>query len=339
MKKQGVFFTFIALLIVGFMVIAFTSQDFVTLKDKIPVTKSRVQQADNYVKNLKFVYLERATVSSGTLALHALSLYLNETGDYLNDKAELNRLYQEILFNGTVDGVLVDSIINKKVMEGNNLTARLRAVEEVSQEVFLINTTFQNTYNDYNVILFQSNATGPFRVGVNVTFDLFIDAGTVSWNNTYDLNIVISIEGLDDPLYMVGEQNEFSEIFTNKIRRTNISNWNTTAISLFMSNNSYNYEESAPNYLQRFYEDYTPSECCGIESLVDPVTFNHDTSEEQKSNVDWCFYTDACAPDTGGDLFKITGVTTSAAGTNFFGFKLDAKHVAIFNVTDDAYLE
>ncbi len=349
MNKRGIFFTFIAIMLVGFIIVAFSSQTFVTLKDKVPITKSRVQTADDYLKNLKFAYLERSLIHSSIAALKTTALYVNSTGNYLNNRQELNDIFEEVLLNGTIGGVESDALIGRTgaglkdtpIMRDNNLTYRLRQIENASTDILFINTTFFNDYNDFNIILFQDNDTGPFAVGVNATFHVMVASDVAYWNTSFNLTLHFNIEELDDPMYMIGENTLFGEDLTNKINESNIETWNTSATAEFVDTQAYRYDEEGPSYLERFYDDTTGSVCCGITSLVNPVPFEHGNSEEMQSYVDYCFFHPNTCQSDPFDLFYLVGITDAGGGgmpgtpdTFAYGLKIDAQHLSDYNLTD-----
>jgi hypothetical protein len=349
MNKRGIFFTMISVFVVSILLVLVSSQSFVTLKDEIPVTKTRVQIANSYVNNLEDVYLSRVIRSSGYRALYALTVYMNWTlNDFLFDKYDMENYFREILINGTVDGSPV-TLQGVELMKDYNLTFRLLQIENVSFDVYNINTTFDKDYGRLNAstVLFQSNDTGPWNVGVNITFNYTVNATVASWNKIKTIPVKVPIQGLDDPFYFVNAlmDGRPETQYTNKILQTNIKQWNATRLREFVNKSAYRHSEYAPNFLMRLYNNNTNSSCCGIESSINPAllqinTINRDDSSLQKSYTDWCFYGLRCPPDPpiegsiGGSFWNITGVTNYTIGGYNYAFKLDTTSVLRYNVTD-----
>ncbi len=325
-NKKGVFFTFMAILVVSVLVLSFSSDVYVTSKNEIPVLKSRVKTADNYLRNLETSYLETSLYTSSYNALKSLLLYINQT-DFLDNETDLNSKFGEILLNGSINGENINTIYNIKLMEENTFAHRLEDIENMSQDVLHITTSFDK--DNINTLIFQSDDTGPWQFGVNLTINYSVDAGIALWNKTKTISVVISIFGFDDPLYLVNSG------FSHPIKETpfNDTEWGVITLSEHIANATYRHEsnestEHSPSYLMRFYNNNSPSLCCGIESMINQTLCNDVTD---KSYVDYCFWSNEC-DDYGYKLYNITGITTPS-----YPFKLDAYHVVQYNLTNKEY--
>ncbi len=327
-NKKGVFFTFMAILVVSVLVLSFSSDVYVTSKNKIPVLKSRVKTADNYLRNLETSYLETSLYTSSYNALKSIILYINKTG-FLDNENALNAAFKEVMLNGTIDGADISNM-GITLMQDNTFIYRLEDIERMSQDVLHITTSFDE--DNINTVIFQSDDTGPWQVGVNLTMNYSVDAGIASWNKRETISIIISIIGFDDPLYLINSG------YSHQIKETsfNDTEWNVDTLKIHITNATYRHEsnestEHSPSYLMRFYNDTLPSLCCGIESMINQTLCNDITD---KSYVDYCFWSDECNPGTsyGYKLYNITGITTT---TPSYPFKLDAYHIAQYNVEDE----
>jgi len=327
-SKKGVFFTFMAILVVSVLVLAFSSDVYVTSKNKIPVIKSRVKTADNYLRNLETSYLETSLYTSSYNALKSIILYIIYEDDLLVSENDLNAKFKEVLLSGTIDGADINNM-GITLMQDNTFIYRLEDIERMSQDVLHITTSFDE--DNINTIIFQSNDTGPWQVGVNLTMNYSVDAGIASWNKRETFSIIISIIGFDDPLYLINSG------YSHQIKETtfNDTEWNVDTLMGHIENQTYRHEsnestEHSPSYLMRFYESYSPSLCCGIESMINETLCDGETG---KSYVDYCFWSDECDPGTGygNKLYNILDITTPS-----YPFKLDAYHVAQYNVEDEA---
>lgn len=326
--KKGVFFTFMAILVVSVLVLAFSSDVYVTSKNKIPVIKSRVKTADNYLRNLETSYLERSLYTSSYNALNSIILYIIYEDDFLVSENDLNAKFKEVLLSGTIEGKNINEEYGIELMEENTFIYRLDKIEEMSQDVLHIRTDFDK--GDIDTVIFQSNDTGPWQIGVNLTMNYSVDAGIAVWNKIKTISIIISIIGFDDPLYLINSG------YSHPIKETpfNDTEWNVDTLKIHITNATYRHESNAstehsPSYLMRFYESYSPSLCCGIESMINETLCDGETG---KSYVDYCFWSDECDPGTGygNKLYNILDITTPS-----YPFKLDAYHVAQYNVEDE----
>ncbi len=321
-SKKGVFFTFMAILVVSVLVLAFSSDVYVTSKNKIPVIKSRVKTADGYLRNLETSYIETSLYTSSYNALKSIILYEIYKDAFLTDENDLNSKFEEILLNGSINGENINTKYNIKLMEENTFIHRLEDIEKMSQDVLHITTSFDK--DNINALLFQSNDTGPWQVGVNLTMNYSVDADVAVWNKTKTFSMVISIFGFDDPLYLINPDT----IQYHKIKAAifNSTQWNITTLKLHVANETYKHDENASSYLMRLYNYSGKSKCCGIESFVNQTLCDDVTD---KSYVDYCFWSDECniGTDYGIKLYNITDISNST-----YPFKLDSYHVGQYNV-------
>ena len=191
-NKKGIFFTFMSILLVTVLMLAFSSDVYITSKNRIPVIKSRIKTADNYLKILEGAYLERALYVSSYSAMESLTSYINQTTGLLMNEAELNIKFKEAVLNGTIDG---SSLGN---MQDNTFIYRLEEMEEMSQEALHITTNFNKDYEDIDTIIFQDETTVPWQVAVNLTLNFSVDAGIALWNKTKDVSIIFSIRDFQE---------------------------------------------------------------------------------------------------------------------------------------------
>ncbi len=328
--KKGIYFTLITVLILSVMLISFSANTYVSQSQDIPVVSTRVQIADNYVKDINDFYLERALYASSYWALESLSLYQNQTGASFSDRADVNKKFKEVMINGSINGQDIDTITRRKIMNNNTFLHRLGQIENASMAAYSIKTSFDKDAGGMDVSIGQSDITGPWKVSVNITAKYTVDAGLARWNRTARTQTLLEIYDIDDPLYFV-DGNKFQR----SIRQTPFTSWNVSNLQLFILNGSYRYEANGTSFLDRYYGNVSPSECCGIESALNPNALG--TTDTDKSYIDWCFLSSRCPPNVAGQIWNITGITSANPGQNFYAFKLDDYHVVIYNVSQEAY--
>ena len=335
-NRKGIFFTIIAIILVTVLSVAFVPTEQATFKDRLPAVKSRVSMANDYVKNIRYSYLGEALQTSGRDAMVAMVLYANKT-TYFSDYNAVSNNFTELMLNGTINGKAVEDYLGSNdasysVMRGRTFFHKLGAIENASRDTLLITTSFKRNLSDYTVIVYQSNETGPWRIGVNLTTQYFINASLSSWDITQTVSTTFPIEGLLDPVYLINASR-----FNNMIIRTNSTVWNISNVSKLIEDQRYKEDSTAPSFLMRLYYNMSSgsgSACCGIESPVNPNRLNIDKCT-RKSYIDWCFFGPNCAPDAAGEgkIWNITGITTYTPGGKFYGFKLDTSHAASYNIT------
>ena len=362
-SRKGIFFTLIAIMLMTILVIAFTPQDNVSYKDRIDTVNGRVDNSNEYVKRLKYVFVEQAVASSARDATRALVLFENKT-TYLPNYDSVNTTLIELMMNGSINGTPVECFVESlnpppvsaadcqsrinsgyTIMKGKTFFTKLSALTNVSKNTLNINSRFSYSLKDYAVLFYQSNETGPWQMGVNISLNYSIDSGLSYWNVSQTVVVFYPVSGLLDPLYLVNATDAQSNEYVNRIIRTNITVWNNTNLTQHVRDQKYAYNKDAPSLYMRLYGnlsnggpgELSGSECCGIESPVNPVR-QALTTCHPKSYIDWCYYSSVCLPDRGvGKLWNITGVTTYAAGAEHYGFQLDTEHAVFYNVSNDVF--
>jgi len=337
-SKKGIFFTMIAIMIITVLFVTFTPASSTTLKHNIPTVNSRITTADDFVETIKTAYVPKALEVSSYNALSALSVFLRERGTLLfTDFDELNRQFTEVMLNGSIEcspGVHEDietcvcsfsgcDPTTISLMRGRNFTQRLRDIEAASFSALVINTDFTSTYSDFAVKLFQDNTTGPFLVGVDLTINFSVNAGLAWWNDTVNVTTVFHYDGIEDPLYSVKSEPLLGTRYTNIFNETNITNWNISNTWLLAHERTYNRNSDGRSFLGRFTEVDEDSDCCGMESLINPVVMDDsDVPLTETPYTDWCFFGSRCPTDT-AFLWKISCISEPASGSEHIGLSFD----------------
>jgi hypothetical protein len=112
--------------------------------------------------------------------------------------------------------------------------------------------------------------------------------------NPLHLHIVslVPIEGVIDPYVML----ESNETINQTITPTDIIVWNISRTAEFINQGQYRHHQDAPSIIDRFEGNIKASDCCGIESLMDPVRIGNagltvwKDWENNKSNVDYMYW-------------------------------------------------
>ncbi len=325
--KKGLYFTLIAVLIVTVLVVGMSARTFVSPAQELPALKTRVQVADDYVSRLNDVYLERALYVSSYWALESIALYENKTGAFMGSRSEFSSRFAEVMVNGSIDGESIDAITGVRIMDNNTLLHRLGQIENASMAAYSIRTDFNKDISSFAVAVRQSNRTGPWRVSVNATFSYTVNATLARWDRTKRQEAEFEITGLHDPLILVRSSGRLQ----GRVEKANFTSWNVTKLYHHIANGTYRAEFNGTSFLDRFYNNMSKSECCGIESVLDPNKMG--LPDTARSYADWCFYSARCPPNTPGQIWNVTGITSTNPAQSFYAFKLDDYHIVIYNVT------
>ncbi len=362
MNRKAVFFTIIAIMLMTILAVAFTPQENVSYKDRLPAINARVGISNDYVKRLKLSFVPAAVETSGKDAMAAMSLFVNKSA-YFPNQESINTTFSELMLNGSINGTPVECFLDNKprsasacipllspnyrVMRGKSFLDKAEAMENASRDSLYIKTAFPRSLSDYRVRIFQTNDTGPWRIGVNMSLNYSVDAEISYWNVSQNLEASFNIIGVPDPLFMGGFAG-----YRNPIIPTNVTVWSTREnFTSFLANQRYRASSEAPSFLMRLGGNFSTggpspsgSVCCGIESAVHPNKVSaHLTSMgrpaihpcTQKSYIDWCLSSNNCIPNIpgGGKLWNLTGITSYVAGIDYYGFKIDTDNAKDYNVT------
>ena len=315
MNNKGIFFTFIAITMMAVFLLVFTPQADISLQKNTQAIDTRISVVDNYISDLENRYFETVLRASTYKAILSLVYYLNTTGSYISN---FDASFSEVMMTGKINGVAIDSITGKKIMENSTLTDWSNKIIETAKDTLNVNTTI----DIINVSAFQTN---PWDIGSSMSVKFTVTSNVAEWKKSAVITTTISIEGLIDPSYLVNT----SGAYANQIKRSSVDfdKWDITKVREHLRNGTYLHwqDSDAPSFLMRFTNTTSSSSCCGIESLVNPNKTT--TSDQIESYVDFLFwnhtYNTRCS-----DLYNITGLWDE-----FRYFKLDFVHVAIYNIT------
>lgn len=323
--RKAIFFTATSILIVAFILSAFAQPAYTSQKYGVASAETRVGIANDYVSDLRDVYLPKIITVSGYRALYALTEYVKANALF-SDEGEFSSLFREALLEGTINGVPQD------IMRGYSLFEKMDELELKSESALNIRTSFTRNYfagllisdpdNQMNekLKIYHSSLTGPWRVGINLSINYTADAVSAYWNRSDVINAFVSFEGLDDPLIASADS------YDNSIRKQNDSALNITGFFYHINSMTYSFNKNAPSYLQRFYNDFSGSECCGMETMINPKTLG--VAAQEKSYADWCFYSGSCSES----LYYVSCITSE-----FAGFRIGPSHGAKYNISSYLY--
>ncbi|MBL7054709.1 hypothetical protein ISS05_03040 [Candidatus Woesearchaeota archaeon] len=322
-NKKAVFFTFIAILLVGVMMLIFNPNSEISFNKDIPAIKTRVTKINDFIDDFENVYLPAAIKNSGSRALTSLTYYMRTQG-FLTD---FQTDFKEVIQNGTLGGNQIDEIIEANAIPGeeglminNTLTYWANRLETIAEAALNIDLY------DYNVVGVTIEQTTPWFVNINLEISYSISSETASWTRN---NIVIptklALDDLYDPIYYVNTNGAYKK----NITQTDImfNDWNKGNLTKFIEDETYFHwqNSNAPNFLTRFTEDFSSSTCCGIESAVNPDKL---AVQESRVYLDYLFFDSSIASCSDPDkLYTVNGISGN--------FKLDFQDVVKYNVIGD----
>src|SRR3989338_109556 len=325
MKRKGIFFTFISIVIVAVFLLVLTPQADITLQKDTQAVRTKINTIDNYIESIEDSYLTTALKSSTFKTMLSLAYYMNTTGKFMTN---LDPAFSEIIINGTLNKVPVDSLTGKKIMDNNTLANWSLRIANVGKDTY-------NAETNITIINTSVTQTDPWRLTSILTVNISVKSSISDWKISKTIVATTSLEGLYDPYYLVNTVSMPS--YGKRIRQSNVpfDKWNISQVRITLENSTYVYWKNtkAPSYLMRFVNNTNGSGCCGIESFVDPNRIS--PSDQRGSYIDYAFWSyEYGHPDNCTKLFNITNPATGGGiWDEFKYFKMDFSHLILYNVT------
>ena len=321
MKKKGIFFTFIAITIMTIFVLVFTPQADVSLNKDVEAVASRIGSVDSYVNDLENSYFETILRATTYKAILSLIFYMNSTGSYITD---MDSAFKDVMLTGKIVGVDIDSITGKTIMKDSTLTNWSNKIMQTAADTLNVNTTI----TIINVSVFQAD---PWNIKSSMSVNFTVKSNVAKWEKSAKIAASISIEGLNDPYYLVNTDGAY----TNKIKKSTVAfnQWNIAKLREHIRNGTYVHWENsnAPSFLMRFTNTITNSSCCGIESLANP---NRITPPDVIDSYADYILANPIVNTSCSELYNITNPSTGGGlWDEFRYFKLDSDHVVLYNIT------
>lgn len=316
-NKNGVFFTLISIVVIMVMLVMLkpsTQEEYASEFDSVYIG---IRTYNDFVTDIDNVYIPTILRSSSTKALTAITYYMDDQDFFVED---LIPIFNEVIVNGTIGEVLIDSYYAPiKIMENHTLFNWSTKLSDIATESF--NVIFDIDF--HNVYINQSN---PWQININLEYSYMLDANIAMWTNNHTwLTTTLDLVHLIDPWYYVHTDGAY--VKNVKIARTKYGHWNNTEFRAFLNNETYfHWEESnSSSYLMRFTNRFEDSQCCGIESVVDP---NHASiGDKRQSYIDYYYFNDTYLNNC-TNLYNLTPIWDE-----FDHVKLDFDSLIRYNIS------
>ena len=132
MNNKGIFFTFIAITMMAVFLLVFTPKADISLQKNTQAIDTRISVVDNYISDLENRYFETVLRASTYKAILSLVYYLNTTGSYLSN---FDASFSEVMMTGKINGVAIDSITGKKIMENKPTLKEVSKIKGINSIV------------------------------------------------------------------------------------------------------------------------------------------------------------------------------------------------------------
>jgi len=278
MNKRGFIFTFISVILVSVIMLAFLIQYSSRTRVNIERINTDVETMNSFVKNLNNNYIPRAMEVSGNQAILSLLDYMDENDKYVGKTSEGEPEEGEpwniehVIINAMLDGEYKNGFGEGE--EGPELA--LMEIDDVSYNLsstlneinLLANFTGINlNYEDVQKQKIKVFQDSPWHVNISIEMSYTIKNkdSSISWNyENIKIKTAIPISNFKDPLYFI---NADSEVIINRTTYELPSE-----INEHVADTNYAQCGKSPNFLNRTqgnFEDMENSGLSGIESLVD----------------------------------------------------------------------
>ncbi len=174
LNKQGVFFTFTALIFLSLLIFSSSLLNTYEMREKHFVIETRINTINNFLSDVE-QDIQRAAYISGFRALLEITNHLATTGTYLSN---VNQSFNELFLNGTLNNT------NSSLMANNTFPDWIEKIKNESEKVdilvnFSINTVSISQDNPWSV-----------RVDLNLELDLSPDGTN---KNLFPLTLKLTV--------------------------------------------------------------------------------------------------------------------------------------------------
>ncbi len=307
LNKKAIVFTFISVILVSILIIAFLININNRSKSNIQVTNVKTETLNSFVKSLNSSFIPDALKVSSNQVMISLLDYESNKSIYIND---INDYFKKVMETGDYNGERQDGMFIEDL--DYRLTIALDEIKTLAQEQGAV---FEYSPIDYSTIkIFQRD---PWHVVISLKFSYTLKdvKNEINWNiKDREISAVLNVENYRDPLYLL-EIGKISLMITKtpytQREFQDINKFNDHIIKGYFAANS-----GAPSFIKRLAGDFSPS-LYGIESLLDPVYYYQN---ELYSNADYQF---------------INQVLGECVDDMPDSFKLDVSHLNYYQRTSD----
>jgi len=271
-NKKGQVFTLIA---IALLLLFFVSYEIYSILYERQTIKTRIKTMESFLLSIQ-KDLERQLYISGFRIIFSAEDHITKTGNYISNFSEL---FDEAILNGTIYG---DA---SEILQGTTITEIQEKIQEKADKMNLI-----INLSDIKVSVSQED---PWNVVVyfNATLELKDKSGLARWYKKENIKSYISVEGFEDPVYIVETRGKVSRKINKTPYEGNyVSDSDTTNFSLHLQSKYYTFNPLAPSFIYRLEGKKEASEY-GIESFVYiPELSAQGLPVYEKSCIDYIYF-------------------------------------------------
>jgi hypothetical protein len=277
-SKKGVVFTIMAVVLSVFFTILFAARFEQPLDHRTQIIEIRVDMLNAYLMDF-FKYAESAGAISGYAGLQGILTDMNTTlpKHYYNQTNEFETNFTYCVITGNLtETKICPNMTNKTItyyLDNINDLARKRL--NIKNLVYSIN----------NITVTQTLDAFALELVINISLNLSDAFANLS--NTQVITSLVSINGLQDPLYLIN--GTYNQVI-NKINITKSGNWTQSDLQALYYNHTYReYKDLGVSFINRIKGNFSPG-LFGIESIVNHTGPGVNYGDND-SLVDYLFWT------------------------------------------------
>lgn len=297
--KKGQVFTLFA---IALIILFFVSYDVYSIVQDRYAVRTRISTMDNFLFSLE-KNLERQVYTSGFRILFLAEDYITRTGVYISD---MGAFFNEAFFNGTIYSNASDIMIGARYADLVNST------NDKANKIN-VNITLSNPQ-------FYASQDSPWSVAVSFEFNLSMrdKANLARWQKQERIKSYISIEGFEDPIYIVNAKGMVVYRINKTIYEGAYTCGGMGNLTSHLQNRYYTSHSDAPSFLKRLQGSFE-ADANGIESLVDLAALSAQGLPTQQKSVADHVYFSSSNPSSS----QVAGMPS--------WFRLDEAHLVKYN--------
>ena len=306
LNKKAVVFTFITVILLFVLIIAFLVNINNRSNTKIQTANVKVETLNSFVKNLNSSLIPDAIRASANQAMISLFDYESNQSTYIVAPDTLEDYFTQTMRDGSYKGVQQDGMYSN----GLDFTvgSTLNEIKDLAGQQGAI-----FTYSSINFGTLTITQEDPWHVKIRLrlSYTLTDVKNEIIWNIVdREIISILNVEDYRDPIYLIQAETKKSI----NIKKTSYNNFvNINDFNDHVQNIYFRANEDAPNFLERLQGKFIGTSLYGIESVLDPAIYLNGNGY---SNVDHLFFT------------QVPGACVQGMPSNF---KLDDSHLNYYD--------
>ena len=308
-NKKAVLFSLISVLFSILFVTIFTQSFSTTLSDKIPASNIRIKVMDTYTRNFESYAGSSVKISTYRI-LESMTQNRKNSGFYA-DFNNFNQTFHDCMVCGQFQCGVGPQCPSGD--SGYDLKSRLDNIVSLSLSQLNIKTVYKiNSVDIAQGYPFQVDVT------VNISYNVTDNSGGyyASWTRSSIIQQSVPIASLTDPLEYINSRGGYQVpvIQYTGPCQFNESCWSFQNTQAFYESQQFRYYPNGTSFLQRYMNDTSPSNCCGIEHIMNATSIPG--ANVMGSFIDRLYWNSAYQCNNNPGDIKILNITLDSIGVS-----------------------